>query len=227
MIPPRLNGTLPMLRKLLNIVALGVISVASPLVSASEYIPPEPEARGDASAAAGSAIVCSACHGAEGQAILGEYPNLGGQHYEYLLRQMRHFKAGERYAVLMAGQLDAMSDDALKNLAAFYAEKAEVTQMAPANADLALGEQIWRGGIAAKGLPACAACHGPAGSGNGPAGFPSLAGQNAGYTALQLRNYREGTRDTDAVYGAMMRGVAGVMSDDEIAAVSAYAQGIE
>ena len=49
--------------------------------------------------------------------------------------------------------------------------------MAPANADLALGEQIWRGGIAAKGLPACAACHGPAGAGNGPAGFPSLAGR--------------------------------------------------
>ena len=115
MIPPRLNGILPMLRKLLNIVALGVILVASPLVSASEYIPPEREARGDASAAAQSAVICSACHGAEGQAILNDYPNLGGQHYDYLLRQLRHFKDGERYAVLMAGQVDNMTDDQLKD----------------------------------------------------------------------------------------------------------------
>lgn len=227
MIPPRLNGILPMLRKLLNIVALGVISVASPLVSASEYIPPEREARGDASAAAQSAVICSACHGAEGQAILNDYPNLGGQHYDYLLRQLRHFKDGERYAVLMAGQVDNMTDDQLKDLAAYFAGKPEATQVAPEGVDLALGERIWRGGIANKGLPACAACHGPSGAGNGPAGFPSLGGQNAGYTASQLRNYRDGTRATDAVYGQMMRGVAAVMSDAEIEAVAAYAQGIE
>ena len=192
---------------------------------AGEYIPPEEEARGDAAAAAPKAIVCSACHGAEGQAILGEYPNLGGQHYNYLLRQMRAFKSGDRYAVLMAGQLDAMSDDDLKNLSAFYSEKAEVEQVAP-EADLALGERIWRAGIAEKGLPACAACHGPSGAGNGPAGFPALTGQNAGYTALQLRAYRDGTRATDEAYGQMMRGVAAAMSDDDIEAVAAFAQGI-
>ena len=224
--PLRLNGSLPMLRKFLHVVALTAISVSGSISSASEYIPPEEEARGDAAAAAGQVIVCSACHGTEGKAILGEYPNLGGQHYQYLLRQMRHFKAGERYAVLMAGQLDAMSDDQLKNLAAYFAEKPEVSQVAPSDADLARGERIWRAGIAEQGLPACAACHGPAGAGNGPANFPVLAGQNAGYTALQLRNYRAGERNTGGIYSQMMRGVAGAMSDADIEAVAAYVSGL-
>lgn len=225
--PLRLNGSLPMLRKFLNVVALTAITVSGSITSASEYIPPEEEPRGDAAAAAGQVVVCTACHGAEGKAILGEYPNLGGQHYQYLLRQMRHFKAGERYAVLMAGQLDNMTDDQLKNLAAYYAQKPEVSQVAPSDANLTHGERIWRAGIAEKGLPACAACHGPAGAGNGPANFPVLAGQNAGYTALQLRNYREGERNTGGVYSQMMRGVAGVMSDEDIEAVAAYAQGLD
>lgn len=225
--PLRLNGSLPMLRKFLHVVALTAVTVSGSIASAAEYIPPEEEARGDPAAAAGQVVVCSACHGAEGKAILGEYPNLGGQHYQYLLRQMRHFKAGERYAVLMAGQLEAMSDDQLKNIAAYFTEKPEVSQVAPADADLAHGERIWRAGIAEKGVPACAACHGPSGAGNGPANFPMLSGQNAGYTALQLRNYREGERDTGGVYSQMMRGVAGVMSDEDIEAVAAYAQGLD
>lgn len=216
-----------MLRKFLNVVALTALSITGSIASAEEYIPPAEEPRGDAAAAAGTVVVCSACHGAEGQAILGEYPNLGGQHYDYLLRQMRAFKSGDRYAVLMAGQLDAMSDEQLKNFAAYYAEKDEVYQVAPAGADLARGERIWRAGIAEDGIPACAACHGPAGAGNGPAGFPALAGQNAGYTALQLRAYRDGTRATDEGYGQMMRGIAAAMSDEDIEAVSAFAQGVQ
>jgi len=190
-----------------------------------EYIPPEEEARGDAAAAAAKVVVCTACHGAEGQSILPDYANLGGQHYNYLLRQMRAFKSGERNAALMTGQLTAMSDEDLKNLAAFYAEKAPIEQVAP-QADLALGERIWRAGLADKGVPACAACHGPSGAGNGPAGFPALSGQHASYTAIQLRAYRDGTRATDEAYGQMMRGVAEVMSDDDIEAVAAFAQGI-
>jgi cytochrome c553 len=216
-----------MLRKFLNVVALSALSITGSIASAEEYIPPAEEPRGDAAAAAAQVVVCNACHGAEGQAILGDYPNLGGQHYDYLLRQMRAFKSGERSAVLMTGQLEAMDDDMLENFAAFYAEKDEYHQVAPAGADVALGERIWRAGIAAQGVPACAACHGPAGAGNGPAGFPALAGQNAGYTALQLRAYRDGSRATDEGYGQMMRGIAAAMSDEDIEAVSAYAQGTE
>ena len=225
--PLRLNGSPSMLRKFLNVVALATIAVTGSISSASEYIPPEREPRGDAAAAQSQVVVCSACHGAEGQATLDQYPNLGGQHYTYLLRQLKHFQSGERMAALMMGQLDGKSEQDLKNLAAFYAGKPKATEVAPTDANLAHGERIWRAGIAEKGVPACAACHGPAGVGNGPANFPVLSGQNAGYTASQLRNYRAGERNTGGIYSQMMMGVASGMSDDDIDAVAAFAQGLD
>ena len=85
-------------------------------------------------------LVCSACHGQEGKAILPTYPNLGGQHYSYLLRQMRAFKGGDRYAQLMMGQVDNLPDETLKNIAAFYADKA-LQEGDPGTADLALGKR--------------------------------------------------------------------------------------
>ncbi|MFZ8914899.1 MAG: c-type cytochrome, partial [Pseudomonadales bacterium] len=118
--------------------------------SAAPGMPPAGEARGDAAAGQAAALVCSACHGQEGKAILPTYPNLGGQHYSYLLRQMRAFKGGDRYAQLMMGQVDNLPDDTLKNIAAYYADKA-LQQNDPGSADLALGEKIYRDGLLDKG----------------------------------------------------------------------------
>lgn len=193
--------------------------------SAAPGMPPAGEARGDAAAGQAAALVCSACHGQEGKAILPTYPNLGGQHYSYLLRQMRAFKGGDRYAQLMMGQVDNLPDDTLKNIAAYYADKA-LQQNDPGTADLALGEKIYRDGLLDKGVPACSACHSPRGLGNGPAGFPVVSGQNAGYVDAQLKAYRAGERATDESYGQMMRGVVRNLNDEDIAAVSAYVQGL-
>ena len=55
------------------------------------------------------------------------------------------------------------------------------------------GEQLAKSGNAA-GAPACVTCHGAAGQGQGAAGFPRLAGLNAGYFAAQLRGFHDGTR---------------------------------
>ncbi|MEE4360441.1 MAG: c-type cytochrome [Pseudomonadales bacterium] len=180
---------------------------------------------GDPQAGQGAAVVCSACHGQEGKSILPSYPNLGGQHYSYLLKQMRYFKSGDRYAALMAGQVDALPDDTLRNIAAFYAAKPMQEGVAE-GADLDLGERIYRAGLADKGVPACLACHSPRGLGNGPAAFPTLSGQNAEYVDVQLKAYRSGERQTDESLGGMMRGVARNLNDEEIAAVSAYVQGL-
>lgn len=82
------------------------------------------------------------------------------------------------------------------------------------------GEQIYYGGDMNKNIPACAACHSPTGVGNGPASYPSLAGQNYEYLVNQLDNFKNSVRKNDPA--GMMRDIAERMSDKEIQAVSAY-----
>lgn len=206
--------------KAITLFALGATGVSVWAAGA-----PEIESRGDPAAGQSKALVCTACHGQEGEAILPAYPNLGGQHYSYLLDQMKKFRSGERYAALMAGQVDNLSDEDLRDIAAFYADKDMVTGEAEGDA-LALGERIYRAGIAEKQVPACSGCHSPRGMGNGAARFPVLSGQHSEYVAQQLTAYREGERQTDEALGQMMRGIARNLNDQEIEAVSAYVRGL-
>ena len=143
--------------------------------------------------------------------------------------QLKDIRDGARPVPTMIGQLDAMSEGDLANIAAFYASKTATG--GTAKADLAeLGEKVYRAGIAARGVAACTACHSPTGSGNAPAGFPALAGQHAEYTAAQLRAFRKGaqqdsgrTNDGDT---RIMRDIAFGLSDLEIEAVSSYIAGL-
>ena len=90
-----------------------------------------------------------------------------------------------------------------------------------------MGERLWRGGDAARGIPACAACHGPDGRGNPGPAYPSLAGQHAGYTAAQLTAFRAGTvLGKGEQANAVMAGVAKALTDEEIQALATYAQGL-
>src|SRR5690606_33892921 len=86
---------------------------------------------------------------------------------------------------------------------------------------VALGERIYRGGIAERSIASCASCHSPNGAGI-PAQYPRLAGQHADYTALQLKAFRDGTRANSA----QMTGVAAKLSDRAIRAVSYYIAGL-
>jgi cytochrome c553 len=138
---------------------------------------------------------------------------------------MTMIKSGARAVPLMAGQLDALKDQDFSDLAAYFSGlKAPVGQAAPES--LALGERIYRAGIANKGVPACTACHSPTGSGNALAGFPHLGGQPVQYVTTQLTAYREGNRATDESIGGVMRGVAQGLTDAEIAAVANYVHGL-
>lgn len=182
-------------------------------------------AAGDATAGKSLATACGACHGQNGVALVPGSPNLAGQNERYLTTQLESIKSGARAVPLMAGQLDAMSASDLANLAGYFA--AMPIPVGQASGDqLTLGESIYRGGIAHKGVAACTACHSPTGSGNGLAGFPHLGGQRSDYVVVQLTAYREGKRITDEVYGGMMRGVAGGLNDAEISAVASYIQGL-
>ncbi|MEM7282959.1 MAG: c-type cytochrome [Pseudomonadota bacterium] len=180
-------------------------------------------AEGDPEAGKTKAVVCAACHGADGNSVNPEWPNLAGQHETYAITQLKAFNEGTRNNPLMNAQAAILSDQDMKDLAAFYS--AQSPSMGSADPALArAGEQLYRGGNKDTGVPACASCHGPSGRGNPTAGFPIISGQHARYTEMQLAAYSSGERRSDM--NQMMRNVAAAMSDAEIKAVAAYLQGL-
>jgi len=180
-------------------------------------------AAGDAEAGKTKSAMCAACHGPDGNSVAPNFPKLAGQHPDYTVKQLKEFKSGDRTDATMNGMAMALSEQDMADIAAFYASQKAAVGTA-AEDKVALGEAIYRAGNAASGVAACAACHGPTGNGNPMAKFPSLNGQHADYTTVQLKNFRTGTRANDA--GSMMRGVAKGMSDAEIEAVAQYIQGL-
>lgn len=187
-------------------------------------------AAGDAAAGGTKAAACFACHGQDGNSAAATFPKLAGQSARYLSKQIHDIKSGTRAVPAMAGQTDNLSEQDIDDIAAYFASKtASVNQ---AKKDLvAKGEQIFRGGIREKGVPACSACHSPDGAGNASAGFPRLGGQHADYVATQLRAYRAAAdgdasgRSTDGDTKPM-RSVAARLSDSEIAALANYVSGL-
>ena len=189
---------------------------------------------GDAAAGKDKTMMCSACHAADGNSVVPTFPKLAGQNERYLLKQLHDIKSGTRPVPTMAGQLDNMSDEDLADMAAYFASQTASGGQADA-AKVALGGKVYRGGVSASGVPACAACHGAKGAGNAPAGFPALAGQHAAYIADQLRRFRTGaentleenpngrTNDGDT---RMMRDTAYRMTDNEIDAVASFIAGL-
>ena len=168
-----------------------------------------------------SAQVCAACHTADGSRGSPANPILQGQHPEYLVKQLTEFKSGKRDSAVMKGMASTLSDEDMKNVAAFYAAKQAKPGTAKSKDLVTLGEKIYRGGIADRKVPACAGCHSPSGAGI-PAQYPRLASQHADYTELQLKNFRDGVRKNNAV----MTGVAAKMNDREIKAVADYIAGL-
>jgi cytochrome c553 len=191
--------------------ATGTALAAEPAAAAK----PDP-AKGQIAAAA-----CQACHLADGSRGAPANPILAGQHPEYLVKQLHEFKSGKRKNAVMTGMAAPLSDADMKNIAAFYAAKQAKPGFAKSKDTIALGEQIYRGGIAAKQVPACAGCHSPTGAGI-PAQYPRLGGQHAEYTESQLVAFRSGARANSA----QMITIAAKLSDVELKAVSDYIAGL-
>lgn len=181
-------------------------------------------AQGDAAAGAGKVALCSACHGTAGQSTVGENPKLAGQNARYLVKQMQDIKSGARTVALMTGMLNGSSDQDIADMAAFFAEQ-EVTLEGADPELVALGESIYKAGIASLNIAACSACHSPTGQGNPQAGFPALSGQHSTYTAAQLKAFRSGERSNDG--NAMpMRMMSERLTDREIDALASYISGL-
>jgi len=182
--------------------------------------------KGDATAGQAKAAVCGACHGPDGNSPAPNFPKLAGQGERYLTKQMHDIKDGKRTVLEMTGLLTNLSDQDLADLAAYFAsQKGSVGAADPKL--VARGEKLFRGGDLDKGLPACTGCHSPNGAGIAAAGFPHLSGQHATYIAKQLTDFRkeEAGRANDGDT-AIMRTIARKLSDEDIAAVSSYIQGL-
>lgn len=175
-----------------------------------------------------ASTVCAACHGADGNSPTPVNPKLAAQNPDYLFKQMRNFKGAEggqpeRTNAVMNGMIAPYTEEQMRDFAAYFASQTQKGEVAKNRETIELGQKLYRAGNIAKGLPACGACHGPAGAGI-PAQYPRIGGQYAEYLETQLKAFREGTRANDP--NKMMRMVAIKMTDAEIKAVSDYISGL-
>lgn len=172
-------------------------------------------------------VGCEVCHGSKGNSTINDnWPKLAGQNTNYLIKQMQDFQSitkHKRDNPIMNALIIALSDKEKIKIANYYAKLTATIDAAKPNL-LSLGQRIYRGGDLKKGLPACLACHGPAGLGNPSAGFPRLSGQHARYIATQLKAFRTAKRNNDKFQ--MMPIISKKMNDTEIIAVSNFISGL-
>ncbi len=166
---------------------------------------------------------CAACHSVDGNSINPVWPKLAGQHAGYIVKQLQDFKEGKRINAQMTAMVASLSEQDMEDLAAYFSSKKIKTGSAKAEL-IESGQRIYRSGDNQTGVSACMACHGPAGAGNPGALYPSIAGQHAAYTAVQLKTFKSEERNNDE--NKVMRSIAGPMTNAQIEAVSEYIQGL-
>jgi cytochrome c553 len=206
----------------------------APVVALADTKPATP---GDAKAGQAKAGACAACHGADGNSADPLNPKQAGQNENYIWRQLRLFKSGERENPIMQGMAAILTEQDMRDIGAHFAS----LKMVPGVADdtviasgpnagkkfYQVGESIYRAGKPSAGVPACSACHGPTGRGNPGPPYPSLGGQHANYTAARLQFFRGGgVWGKGANANVVMSEVARNLSDEEIQALATYIGGL-
>jgi len=179
---------------------------------------------GDVEAGKAKSATCAACHGADGNSLAPTFPKIAGQGERYLIKQLKDIRDGARQVPEMTAFVTGLSDEDIADISAYFAAQTPTG----GGADEALvekGKRIYMAGIEDKGIPACLACHGPAGAGIEAAGFPRLAGQHDAYTKAQLNKFSMNQRTNDGDT-RIMRAIAERMHATEIEAVSSYIQGL-
>jgi cytochrome c553 len=165
---------------------------------------------------------CASCHGAGGNSTIVANPKLAGQVGPYIHKQLVDFTTPNRQQPVMTTYAKMLSDEEKSNIAAWLSTQ-QPKQGAARNKDtVELGRKIYRGGIADRGVAACASCHGATGSGI-PAQYPRLAGQHQDYTIAQLQAFKTGARNNSPQMGTLAKR----MSDEEMKAVADYIAGLK
>ena len=151
-------------------------------------------AKGEALFANGDAtrnvVACVACHGAAGNSAIVQNPKLAGQHEAYIYKQLTNFKGPDRNNAVMTNIAKALTDDDMKNIAAYLDAQSIKPGAAKNKGTVELGKKIYRGGIAEKNVPACAACRPSASPRVHPSGRPTASAS----CSTRFPSSRRGTR---------------------------------
>jgi cytochrome c553 len=184
--------------------------------------------RGDAAQGQSKATVCSACHGANGIAPAAAFPNLAGQHAEYLYWQLREFQREARPESPMTAQVKDLDDATLRDLAAWFASQAPASFNASTTTASDAGARLFHEGDPSRGTPPCQGCHGAGAQGFALAEteapyrtYPMLRGQHADYVAQRLKDFRDG-KHVSSTSDLVMTAVARTLDDDAIRSVSLF-----
>ena len=178
---------------------------------------------GSVEAGATKAVVCQACHGANGNSANPQWPSLAGLGADYIAEQLKNFKDNKRSNPVMAPNAASLSADDMADLGAYF-DSLPNTGLEADPSYWQAGEKLYRGGDPARAIPACMACHGPTARGNEPAKFPALRGQQSVYVSKQLNDYASGARTTGP--NGIMETIAKRLSTEDIRNVASYLQGI-
>ena len=188
---------------------------------AADPVPAAPKPKPDLVKGQASFASCVGCHGADGNSGTPANPKLAQQHPEYIVKQLQEYKSGKRANAIMSGIAAGLSEEDMKNIAFWVTTNKAKPGTATDKSLVALGERIYRGGVAERGITACAGCHSPNGAGI-PAQYPRLSGQHAEYTASQLTYFRDGVRKNNLI----MTQAAARLNDREIKALADYIAGL-
>ena len=160
------------------------------------------------------ALNCTMCHGAQGMST-SEAPNLAGQYSEVLMKQLHDYKAGKRTSSIMQAISQALSEQAISDLAAYYAYLPKA-RTAPTTYDETLPKLV-RVGDPLRNIAPCISCHGGV---DQKLGAPWLEGMPNAYVVAQLEAFRSGIRHNDSE--AQMRNMARGITDEEIKEVASF-----
>ncbi len=196
-----------------------------------------PATAGDPKAGQAKAGACAACHGLDGNASLPIYPKLAGQHEHYIWRQLHLYQNGGRDNAIMLGMAATLTQQDMRDIGAYFSTQKVTAGVADdtviSTGPLAgqkfytVGQNIYRGGKPSAAVPACMACHGPAGAGIPGPSYPALGGQHAEYTVAKLTAFRDGMvwgKDKEA--NVIMSQAAKGLSDEEIQSLASFLQGL-
>jgi len=181
------------------------------------------QAAGSVETGATKAIVCQACHGANGNSTNPEWPSLAGLGADYIAEQLKDFKEGKRVNPVMTPNAMSLSPSDMADLGAYF-DSLTNTGLEADPSYWQAGEKLYRGGDQTRAIPACMACHGPTGHGNEPAKFPALRGQHSVYVTKQLNDYASGARPTGP--NGIMQTISKRLSPEDIRNLASYVQGL-
>lgn len=195
-------------------------NAAAPAAEAAAKVKP-----GDASAGAGKAAACGACHGMDGNSADAQYPKLAGQSEQYIAHQLKNFKSGKRQNPIMMGMAAPLSEQDMNDIGAYFATKTALPGVADEKL-VELGQKLYREGDATRGIPACMACHSVDGRGNPGAMYPQLTSQHAQYIEATLKAMHDGTAWGDDAHAKVMPSIAQKLEVKDIQALASYIEGL-